>query len=100
MKCMDRRLVDADLIHVLLKLPWTHSHVITDHHQLWKTKCISLQVACKLGHSARIETQLEVLDLSLNDECDEVRIEAIISMPVIVMWSSLSGLPHIFRRLE
>ncbi|XP_062019493.1 serine/threonine-protein kinase ATR isoform X1 [Rosa rugosa] len=100
MKCMDSTLVDADLIHVLLKLPWTHSHVVTDRHQLWKTKCISVQVACKLGHSTRIETQLEVLDLSLSDECDEVIIEAITSMPVIVMWSGLSGLSHIFRRLE
>lgn len=97
---MDSTLVDADLIHVLLKLPWTHSHVVTDRHQLWKTKCISVQVACKLGHSTRIETQLEVLDLSLSDECDEVIIEAITSMPVIVMWSGLSGLSHIFRRLE
>ena len=99
-KFMHERLADAGLIHVLLKLPWTHSHLITDRDQLWKTKCISLQVACKLGRSARIETQLEVLDLSLNDERDEVTIEAILSMPVIVMWSSLSGLSHVFRRLE
>ncbi|XP_050363920.1 serine/threonine-protein kinase ATR [Argentina anserina] len=100
MKCMDGLPVDSDLILVLLKLPWTHPHVVTDRHQLWKIKCISLQVACKLGRSARFETQLEVLDLGLNDECEEVIIEAIHSMPVIAMWSSLSGLSHVFRRLE
>lgn len=100
MECIENTVVDADLIHVLLKLPWTHSHVVTDSHHLWKAKCISVQVACKLVHSTRTKTQLEVLDLSLNDEHDEVRIEAIISMPVIVMWAGLSGLSHQFRRLE
>ncbi|PQQ14473.1 serine/threonine-protein kinase ATR isoform X1 [Prunus yedoensis var. nudiflora] len=92
--------VDADLMHVV-KLPWTHSLVNnTGPHHPWKTKCTSVQVACKLGHRTRTETQLEVLDLSLNDEFQEVNIEAIISMPVIVIWSGFGGLSHIFRRLE
>ncbi|CAB4290922.1 unnamed protein product [Prunus armeniaca] len=92
--------VDADLMHVV-KLPWTHSLVNnTGPHHPWKTKCTSVQVACKLGHRTGTETQLELLDLSLNDEFEEVNIEAIISMPVIVIWSGFGGLSRIFRRLE
>ncbi|CAL9022861.1 unnamed protein product [Prunus brigantina] len=92
--------VDADLMHVV-KLPWTHALVNnTGPHHPWKTKCTSVQVACKLGHRTGTETQLEVLDLSLNDEFEEVNIEAIISMPVIVIWSGFGGLSRIFRRLE
>ncbi|TQD75243.1 hypothetical protein C1H46_039206 [Malus baccata] len=86
--------IDADLVYVL-RLPWTYPHVVPDPHPLWKLKCISVQVACKLGHITSTETQLEVLDLGPHDEFEEVIIEAIISMPVIVMWSGIGWLPHI-----
>lgn len=100
MGSMENKDVDADLMYVV-KLPWTHSLVNnTGPHHPWKTKCTSVQVACKLGHRTGTETQLEVLDLSLNDEFEQVNIEAIISMPVIVIWSGFGGLSRIFRRLE
>ncbi|RVW66983.1 hypothetical protein CK203_066082 [Vitis vinifera] len=56
-----------------------------------------VQVQSKIGPSLKTESILEVLDLGLQDEADEVRIEAVISMPVIVLWS---GLDVLFRRLE
>ncbi|KAM1987180.1 hypothetical protein ACFX15_034478 [Malus domestica] len=90
--------VAADLAYIL-KLPWTYPRVVPDPHPLWKLKCISVQVACKLGNITSTETQLEVLDLSLHDEFEELIIEAIISMPMIVMWSGVGWLPHISRRL-
>uniref|UniRef100_A0A2N9HIL2 Serine/threonine-protein kinase ATR n=1 Tax=Fagus sylvatica TaxID=28930 RepID=A0A2N9HIL2_FAGSY len=91
---------DAYLLHVVLKLPWTHSLVVTEPHHPWKTKCISVQVASKLCPSLKTETDLEILDFGLHDEVEEVRLEAVVSMPVIVLWSGLGVLTHIFRRLE
>lgn len=91
---------NAELLPVVLKLPWSHSLVVTEPHHRWTTKCISVQVASKLGPSIITETGFEVLDLSLHDEVEEVRFEAIICMPVIVLWSGLGALKHIFRRLE
>ncbi|XP_059445807.1 serine/threonine-protein kinase ATR isoform X2 [Corylus avellana] len=90
----------ADLLSMVLKLPWSHSLLITEPQNTWKTKCISVQVASKLGSSLKTEIGLEVLDLSLRDEVEEVRLEAVVSMPVIVFWSGLGVLTHIFRRVE
>jgi serine/threonine-protein kinase ATR len=61
----------ADLLSMVLKLSWSHSLVITEPHNTWKTKCISVQVASKLGSSLKTETGVEVLDLSLCDEVEE-----------------------------
>ncbi|KAJ7967115.1 serine/threonine-protein kinase ATR [Quillaja saponaria] len=91
---------DADLIQVVLKLPWTQPLVLPELHNLRKTKCICLQVASKLGPNLKTETGLEVLDLGLHDEAEEVRIEAVICMPVIVLWSGVCVLPDMFRRIE
>lgn len=90
----------ADLLPTVLKLPWSHSLAVSESQSTWKTKCISLQVASKLGPSLKNEIGLEVFDLSLQDEVEEVRLEAVVSMPVIVIWSGLGILTHIFRRLE
>ncbi|XP_054777127.1 serine/threonine-protein kinase ATR [Prosopis cineraria] len=91
---------DADLLHVVLKLPWTHRLLAVDHHCPWKTKCLSLQVASKLGPSVNNEVVLEVLDLGLSDESEEVRIEAVISMPVMVLWFGHDLLPPVVQRME
>ncbi|KAF4391833.1 hypothetical protein G4B88_011476 [Cannabis sativa] len=64
-----------------------------------KTKCLSVQIASKLANS-RSESDLEVLDLGLHDEDEEVRIEAVMSIPVIAMWCGPQILSHTFRRLE
>lgn len=90
----------ADLIHVVLKLPWTHVLLAIDNCCPRKTKCLSLQVISKLGPSLNSEVVLEVLDLGLHDEAEEVRTEAAISMPVMVLWSGLDVSPLIFKRME
>ena len=71
--------------------------MLTGSNPPWRTKCLSVQVQSKIGPSLKTESILEVLDLGLQDEADEVRIEAVISMPVIVLWS---GLDVLFRGLE
>lgn len=91
---------DAELLHVLLKLPWTHRLLAGGHRCPWETKCLSLQVASKLGPSLNNEVILEVLDLGLFDEAEEVRIQAVISMPVMVLWSGRYLLPRAFERME
>ena len=74
--------------------------MLTESNPPWRTKCLSVQVQSKIGLSLKTKSILEVLDLGLQDEADEVRIEAVISMPVIVLWSGLDVLRHVFRRLE
>ncbi|XP_057427688.1 serine/threonine-protein kinase ATR isoform X2 [Lotus japonicus] len=90
----------VDLMLVLLKLPWTHMLLATDNHCTWKTKCLSLQVVSKLGPSLNNEVVLEFLDLGLRDEAEEVRAEAAISMPVMVLWSGLDVSSPVFKRME
>ncbi|KAK7270160.1 hypothetical protein RIF29_23104 [Crotalaria pallida] len=90
----------ADLLHVVLKLPWTHMLLAIDNRCPWKTKCVSLQVVSKLGPSLNSEAVLEVLDLGLHDEAEEVRTEAVISMPVMVLWSALDVSSPILKRME
>ncbi|GAB4838582.1 hypothetical protein Ancab_028127 [Ancistrocladus abbreviatus] len=89
---------NADLVYSVLKLPWTHFLEVTEIHSPWKAKCLSIQVLSKVAF--RSNFQLEVLDLGLQDEVEDVRIEAAISMPVIVFWSGFCALPQIFGRLE
>ncbi|XP_065865824.1 serine/threonine-protein kinase ATR isoform X2 [Euphorbia lathyris] len=91
---------NADLVHMVLKLPWTHSSMVSGPHPPWKAKCTSIKVLSKLGSSLNPESVLEVLDLGLHDEAEEVRLETMISMPFIVMWSGLGALAQMFRRLE
>ncbi|XP_061337449.1 serine/threonine-protein kinase ATR [Gastrolobium bilobum] len=90
----------ANLMLLVLKLPWTHTLLGIDNHCPWKAKCLSLQVVSKLGPSLNSEAVLEVLDLGLHDEADEVRTEAAISMPVMVLWSGLDVLSPVFKRME
>lgn len=82
---------DADLIFQVLKIPWTCPDIITSSRPQLESKSVSVQVASKLGVVCRIESILEVIDLGLHDEAEEVRIEAIISMPMMVFWSSVVG---------
>ncbi|KAK2405514.1 Ataxia telangiectasia-mutated and RAD3 protein [Trifolium repens] len=90
----------ADLMLVVLKLPWTHTLLVIDNELPWKTKCLSLQVLSKLGLSLSSKVVLEVLDLGLHDEAGEVRTEAAITMPVMVLWSGLDISPPVFKRME
>ena len=90
----------TNLLKTVLKLPWTYSLPVTQVHFLWRTSCLSVQVASKVGTKLKTENLLELLDLALYDEAEEVRAEAIISMPVIVLCSGHGLLAHMFKRLE
>ncbi|AES62926.2 Serine/Threonine-kinase ATR-like protein [Medicago truncatula] len=90
----------VDLMLFVLKLPWTHTLIAIDNQLPWKIKCLSLQVLSKLGPGLSTEVVLEVLDLGLRDEAEEVRTEAAISMPVMVLWSGLDVSPPVFERME
>ncbi|KAJ1436334.1 Zinc finger C2H2-type [Sesbania bispinosa] len=90
----------VELILLVLKLPWTHMLLAVDNHCPWKAKCLSLQVVSKLGPTLNSEVVLEVLDLGLRDEAEEVRTEAAISMPVMVLWSGLDVSSAVFERME
>ncbi|BAT93667.1 hypothetical protein VIGAN_08019000 [Vigna angularis var. angularis] len=89
----------VDLI-LVLKIPWTHMPVAIDNRSPCKTKCLSLQVVSKLGPSLSEKVVLEVLDLGLHDQAEEVRTEAVISMPVMVLWSVLDVSSPVFERME
>ncbi|KAF2302161.1 hypothetical protein GH714_033137 [Hevea brasiliensis] len=91
---------DVNLMHMLLKLPWTHSHMVAGPHPPWKAKCTSVKVVPMLGNSLKTESVLEVLDLGLHDDAEDVRLEAVISMPMIVLWSGLGVLAQMFERLD
>ncbi|WCJ39936.1 Serine/threonine-protein kinase ATR [Euphorbia peplus] len=91
---------DADLVHMVLMLPWTHSSMVSGPHPPWKAKCTSVKVLSKLGSSLNPESVVEVLDLGLHDEAEEVRLETVISMPFIVLWSGVGALAQMFTRLE
>ncbi|KAK7390797.1 hypothetical protein VNO78_18880 [Psophocarpus tetragonolobus] len=80
---------------LVLKLLWT-----IDNHCPWKTKCLCLRVGSKLGPSLNSKFVLEVLDLGLHDEAEEVRTEAVISVPVMVLWSGLDVSSPVLEMME
>ncbi|KAI3855897.1 hypothetical protein MKW98_007860 [Papaver atlanticum] len=85
---------------VVLMLPWTHLLAVTEADPIWKTKCLSVQVFSKIGFAVKPESVLEILDLALCDEAEEVNVEAVISIPMIVLCAGRGILPHMLRRLE
>ncbi|XP_068639721.1 serine/threonine-protein kinase ATR [Aristolochia californica] len=84
----------------ILKLPWSHSLLDSNSHPLWKTRCLSIQIFSMIGVKESTGGDLEVLDLAHSDEAEEVRAEAIISIPVMVLCTGRGILPHMCRRLE
>lgn len=90
---------NSALMQSLIRLSWTGSQS-TDTHSLSKAKIISLRVLSKMGAVLQGGNDLDILDLGLHDTAEDVRIEAVISMPVILMWSGFGLLSHMFKRLE
>ncbi|KAF9600434.1 hypothetical protein IFM89_009349 [Coptis chinensis] len=102
---LDRRFLqikrnDASSVSMMLKIPWTHSLVAIPAVSLCMTKCLSVQSLSKVSVGLTIENILEVLDLALHDEVEEVRVEAVSSMPLIVLFSGLDALTHLLKRVE
>ncbi|KAL6494861.1 hypothetical protein OROGR_031661 [Orobanche gracilis] len=89
-----------DLLRPVLKLPWNCGHAITEFRPPQKAKCLSIRILSRIVYTTEHSVDLDILDLGLHDEDEEVRIEAIISMPVIVLFSGFGFLPHMFNRLE
>lgn len=83
----------------LLRHPWTRSQS-TDTYSSSKAKILSLCVLSKIGPLLQGGNDLDILDLGLRDTAEDVKIEAVIAMPVILMWSGFGLLNHIFKRLE
>ncbi|CAM8899357.1 unnamed protein product [Rhodiola kirilowii] len=92
------RNLDDDL-KLVLKLPWICASTLDEQHPSWKSKCLSVQVFSKIRLS-ELESDFEVWDLSILDESECVRMEAISSMPLIVVWSGYGALIHVFKNLK
>ncbi|XP_051147175.1 serine/threonine-protein kinase ATR isoform X2 [Andrographis paniculata] len=92
----------GDILRPVLRLPWTCASSITESCDLasWKAKCLSIRILSKIGCITWQGVDLDILDLGLCDEEVEVRIEAIISMPVIVLFAGADFLMPMFNRLE
>ncbi|KAL2512513.1 Serine/threonine-protein kinase ATR [Abeliophyllum distichum] len=88
----------ADLLRPVLKLSWNCTPLIVEPSPPWKAKCLSVRVLSRIRLIKHVH--LDVLDLGLHDEAEEVRIESIISLPVIVLCSGFGFLTHMFSRLE
>ncbi|KAL2537811.1 Serine/threonine-protein kinase ATR [Forsythia ovata] len=88
----------ADLLRPVLKLSWNRTPLIIEPSPPWKAKCLSVRVLSRIRLIKHVH--LDVLDLGLHDEAEEVRIESIISLPVIVLCSGFGFLTHMFSRLE
>ncbi|KAL9254687.1 Serine/threonine-protein kinase ATR-like protein [Drosera capensis] len=88
---------NAELTHSVLKLPWTHSLEVVEVTPPWRTKCLAIQVLSELSFATG--SQVNILDLGLEDEMEEVRAEGTISMPLIILSSGFHIFPDIFKRL-
>ncbi|CAA6663251.1 unnamed protein product [Spirodela intermedia] len=84
----------------LEKLVWVQPSVFGQSHHITKIKCLCIQILSKIRANHTVERYLEILELALHDKDQEVRAEAVISMPVIVFYSGGCLLEHCFRRLE
>ncbi|GER42368.1 serine/threonine-protein kinase ATR [Striga asiatica] len=89
-----------DLLRPVLRLPWNCNHAVIESHPSWKAKCLSIRILSRLGCTAQHSVDLDILDLGLHDDDEEVRAEAIMSMPVIVLFSGSPLLRPMFGRLE
>ncbi|KAH6777085.1 Ataxia telangiectasia-mutated and RAD3-like protein [Perilla frutescens var. frutescens] len=90
----------GDVLRPLLKLPWNCTPSMIESLPPWKAKCLSIRVQFRAECITQHGVDLDILDLGLHDVEEEVRIEAVISMPVIVLFSGFGSLPHMFHRLE
>ncbi|KZV39346.1 serine/threonine-protein kinase ATR [Dorcoceras hygrometricum] len=88
------------LLLPVLKLSWNYCPSTIDYCSPWKAKCLSIRILSKIGFIAQNGVDLDVLDLGLRDEAEEVRIKAIIYMPLIIRCSDVSFLRHMFNKLE
>ncbi|XP_024312541.1 serine/threonine-protein kinase ATR [Brachypodium distachyon] len=97
----------ADLIHSiyvdlisLVKWVWSDGHVSAEACSDWKLKCLLVQVIATISNRLNAECDLEVLELAMHSETVEVQNEALMSLPIIVLYSGPRMLGVMFRKLE
>ncbi|KAI3815576.1 hypothetical protein L1987_15248 [Smallanthus sonchifolius] len=89
----------ANLVQLVLKVCWDHSFMTAEPCLPHKTKCFCLKIIPLMGSLPQSGSDLVILDLGLQDEAEEVRSEAVIAMPLIVLFR-FDILPQIVKRLE
>ncbi|CAL5040806.1 unnamed protein product [Urochloa decumbens] len=89
----------ADLIS-MLKLMWDDGHAVTQPSSDYKIKCLLMQVIAKTGNRLNDGCDLEVLDLAIHNGASEIQNEAIMSLPIIVLYSGPAMLGAMFQKLE
>ncbi|ONK66743.1 uncharacterized protein A4U43_C06F11490 [Asparagus officinalis] len=88
-----------DLIN-LLELAWSNHALVCHTDSIRKIKCLSIQIFSKAGINLNDQCALRLLDMALKDDDEEVKIEAVSSMPVIILCSGYRILENMFGRLE
>jgi serine/threonine-protein kinase ATR len=91
--------VYADLIS-LLKLMWDDDHVVTKTCSDNNVKCLLMQVMSKIGNRLNAGCDLEVLDLVIHTGTADIQNEALMSLPIIVLYSGPRMLGAMFKKLE
>lgn len=84
---------DMDMSSILV-LPWTHSFSGGQVHSIQQLKCFSVQILYKIGNKMGTEDVLKILDMALGDESEDVRIEAVMSMPLMLFFSGPSVMEY------
>uniref|UniRef100_A0A0D9WU94 Serine/threonine-protein kinase ATR n=1 Tax=Leersia perrieri TaxID=77586 RepID=A0A0D9WU94_9ORYZ len=88
----------ADLIS-LLKLGWDDGHLASQTYSD-KLKVLAVQIITKIDSGMNVECDLEVLELAIQSETAELQNEALMSLPIIVLYSGPRMLKAMFRKLE
>uniref|UniRef100_A0A0D3GKZ8 Serine/threonine-protein kinase ATR n=1 Tax=Oryza barthii TaxID=65489 RepID=A0A0D3GKZ8_9ORYZ len=88
----------ADLIN-LLKLVSDDGY-LTSQTCSEKLKCLAVQIIAKIGSRQNAECDLQVLELAIQSETGELQNEALMSLPIIVLYSGPRMLGAMFRKLE
>jgi serine/threonine-protein kinase ATR len=89
----------ANLIS-MLKLMWDVGHAVTETSSNYKIEYLLLQVFAKIGNRLTSGCDLEFLDLAIRNGTAEIKNEAIISLPIIVLYSGPRMLGAMFKKLE
>ncbi|KAK1414808.1 hypothetical protein QVD17_30567 [Tagetes erecta] len=90
----------ASLVNLAIKICWDHSLMALEPSLTWKTKCFCLKIIPVIGCLPQSGSDLGILDLGLQDDAEEVRSEAVIAMPLVVLLFRFDSLPQIVKRLE
>lgn len=84
----------------MLKLMWDDGHAVTQTSSDYKIKCLLVQVIAKIGNRLNVGRDLEVLDLAIHNGTSDIQNEAIMSLPIIVLYSGPTMLGAMFKKLE